>query len=64
MLYFIVFLVFVHLCFVIMPNITTQQLKSILEDKLKNALAPLSKSIEETKVAFISNKYDELLAKI
>jgi hypothetical protein len=49
-----------------MPNITTQQLESILEDKLKNALAPLSKSIEETKtsVAFISNKYDELLAKM
>ena len=66
MLFFIVFLVFVHLCLVIMPNITTQQLESILEDKLKNALAPLSKSIEETKtsVAFISNKYDELLAKM
>lgn len=49
-----------------MSNITAQQLESILENKLKKALAPLSKSLEEVKesMSFINDKYDELFLKM
>ena len=46
-----------------MPNVSYEKIESIFEEKLREAIQPLTKQVEDAmkNINFISEKYDEII---